>query len=151
MQILQAAVNDAENILEVQKQAFKTEAELYGTLNIAPLTQTIEELRGQFKNYAILKAVVDGNIVGTVRAFQKDSTCFVERLAVLPEFRNKGIGTGLMREIENYFKPGRFELFTGAKSVNNINLYKNLGYTVFKSGQGCGADVEMVYMEKTVK
>lgn len=146
--ILQAIVKDADEILDLQKLAYLIEAERYNNFDIPPLKQTHEELINQFKDYIILKAVLNGKIVGTVRAHEKNGTCFIGRLAVQPDLQNQGIGAALMKEIEKYFAPKRYELFVGINSDNNIHLYKKLGYNIFKrDAYECG-DVDIYYMEK---
>jgi len=148
MQIEPADISDAEEILAIQKLAFRIEAALYNDYDIPPLKQTPEELKGQFKDHKFLKAVERDRIVGSVRAYEEDGTCYIGRLAVLPELHNKGIGSALMREIESCFSPMRFELFVGTKSNNNIHFYKERGYVIFKTvGYGHG-DIEIHFMEK---
>jgi N-acetylglutamate synthase-like GNAT family acetyltransferase len=148
MQTLKATINDAEEILKLQKEAYQSEAALYKIDNFEPLQQTVEEIKDQFKTYVFLKAVDNGRIVGTVRAYEKEGTCHIGKLAVLPKMQNIGIGKELMRNIESRFKGSRFELFTGTKSLKNIDLYKKLGYSAFKNElDGCGG-IEIVYMEK---
>ncbi len=148
MDITQAILSDADDILLLQKLAFRMEAERYNDYDIPPLRQTIGELKAQFSTHVILKATLDGEIVGTVRAYEKDGTCYIGRLAVMPELQNRGIGTALMIEIEKRFSPTRFELFVGAKSENNIHLYAKLGYTTFNKGGECCGSVETLFMEK---
>jgi ribosomal protein S18 acetylase RimI-like enzyme len=148
MEITQAVLSDAKDILLLQKLAFQQEAERYADYDIPPLRQTIDDLEAQFSTHVILKAVKEGKIVGTVRAYEKDGTCYIGRLAVHPDLQNRGIGTTLMREIERRFAPKRYELFVGAKSDNNIHLYAKLGYAVFRSGGDCCGGVETLYMEK---
>lgn len=149
--ILRAEVEDASEILALQKLAYRAEAELYNNYNISPLTQTLQEIRAQFDDHIFLKAVSGGRITGTVRACEVKGTCHVGRLAVHPEMQNGGIGTALMLEIEKYFQAGRFELFAGSKSENNIHLYEKLGYHIFeKSKYECG-NIEIYYMEKIVR
>ena len=149
MKFLQASVKDANEILNLQKSAFQIEAELYKNYDILPLKETIEEITQSFKNCIFVKAVDKEKIIGAVRAFEKDGTCYIGRLAVSKEMQNRGIGTLLMNEIEKYFKTKRFELFTGAKSEKNIRLYKKLGYSPFgEKKSGCGALVEVIFMEK---
>lgn len=151
MKITQASIEDAEEILALQKLAFQIEGELYNNYDIAPLKQTLDEMRADFKTHTVLKVVFDGKIVGTVRAYEKDGTCFVGRLAVHPEKQNQGIGAALMKEIERHFTSKRFELFVGSKSVKNQHLYQKLGYSVFKKKPyGCGSNIEVFFMEKIV-
>lgn len=148
MEILQASIENAEEILDLQKLAYRSEAELYNNYDISPLKETIEAVKSSFKTHVFLKAISEGKIIGTVRAFEKDGACFVGRLAVHPVMQDKGIGTALMKEIERYFKPKRFELFVGTQSGKNIHLYQKLGYSIFKKEKyGCG-NIEVFYMEK---
>jgi len=106
-------------------------------------------MQAEFKTHMFLKAVCEGKIVGTVRAHEKGWTCYVGRLAVSPEKQNQGIGAALMKAIEGYFKPKRFELFVGSKSEKNKRRYQKLGYSIFKKEPyGCGSAIEIFFMEK---
>ena len=132
----------------MQKLAYQSEAERYGNYDIPPLKQTIAEIREQFKTHIFLKAMSDGRIVGTVRAHEENGTCHIGRLAVDPDKQNRGIGTALMKAIEECYKPERFELFVGSKSENNIYLYQKLGYSTYKAERYECGDIEIFYMEK---
>jgi ribosomal protein S18 acetylase RimI-like enzyme len=70
-----------------------------------------------------------------VRAYNKNDTCYISRLIVLPEYQNKGIGKALTNEIENHFRDivSRSELFTGSRDQRNQYLYNQLGYKSFKT------------------
>ena len=147
-QITKAIIDDAEEILKLQKLAYQIEAKRYNNFDIPALKQTLEELNNQFKNHIILKAVSNGKIIGTVRAYEKDGTCFIGRLAVLPDMQNQGIGAALMKKTETYYSPKRYEIFVGTESENNIHLYKKLGYNIYKTeAYECG-DINIYYMEK---
>lgn len=146
--IMPAVSGDIEELLIVQKLAYQSEAERYDNHDIPPLKETFSELIDQFSTHIFLKAVSQGKIIGAVRAFENNGTCHIGRLAVHPDMQNKGIGTALMKEIEKYYRPERFELFAGSKSSKNIRLYQKLGYNIFKTAKyGCGK-IEIFYMEK---
>jgi GNAT superfamily N-acetyltransferase len=146
--ITQASLSDADELLALQKSAYQIEGQRYNNFDIAPLTQTLEELKTQFADHIILKAVADGRIIGTVRACEKDQTCLIGRLAVHPDKQNLGIGTALMNEIEKRYASQRYELFAGSKSVNTIHLYQKLGYSIYKKDRYESGDIEIFYMEK---
>ena len=148
IEITRASVSDAEDILALQKLAYRSEAEIYGDYHIPPLTQTLAEMREDFKNQVVLKAVAERRIVGSVRAFEKDGTAFIGRLIVHPDFQNRGLGTAVMWKVEaEHKKAKRFELFTGNKSEKNIRLYHRLGYSIFRE-QKVNDALTIVYMEK---
>lgn len=104
MIIQKATVSDAEEILSLQKISYKSEADLYDNYGIPPMTQTMKDIQNEFEHKTFLKAVVDENIIGSVRAFVQGNTCYIGRLAVHPDFQNQGIGSQLVNEIENTFK-----------------------------------------------
>lgn len=131
--IEKATVSDAEEILALQKLAYRSEAEIYHDFNIPPMIQTLEEIKKDFENRMVLKGVLTGRIIGPVRAYSQEGTCYIGRLIVHPDFQNQGVGTMLMTEIEGTFKASlRFELFTGNQSEKNLHLYQKLGYRKFK-------------------
>ena len=148
--IKKASIYDLEKILQLQKQAYLSEAELYNDYNIKPLIQTLDDIQQDFSKQVFLKAVVDDNttIVGSVRAYQQKDTVFIGRLAVDPKYQNKGIGAKLMILIEGLFESAkRFELFTGHKSIKNIYLYQKLRYIEFKR-MSINDLLTMIYFEK---
>ncbi len=147
MRIQKANVNDAEEILCLQKLAYKSEAKLHGDFQIPPLVETLEELRDKFQTHVFLKATFEGKIIGSVRVFQKDNTGYIGRLMVHPDFQNRGIATKLLLEIEKSFSCVRFELFTGSKSIKAIFLYEKLGYVPFKE-ETPSDYVTLVFLEK---
>ena len=88
MEISPAAIEDAEEILALQRLAYQSEASIYDDFTIPPLTETLEGLKARFGDRRFLKAVENGRIVGSVRAFQDKARCHVERLIVHPEYRH---------------------------------------------------------------
>jgi len=148
MIIAHAEIDDAKEILDLQKLAYQSEAEIYKDYTIPPLTQTLEEIRTDSEKQVFLKTFIDGKIIGSVRAFMKEESCFIGRLIVHPDFQNRGVGAKLMNEIENYFsKAKRFELFTGHRSEKNIFLYQKLGYQTFGT-QNITKNLNLLFMEK---
>lgn len=151
MEIERAMISDAEEILSLQKLAYRSEAEIYNDFNIPPLVQTLENIEKDFENQYFLKAVMDGKIIGSVRAYTKEGTCYIGRLIVHPDFQNRGIGTDLMNEIERIFNTcRRFELFTGDKSERNLYFYQKLGYKIFKKAKITDQTM-VVYLEKKIE
>jgi ribosomal protein S18 acetylase RimI-like enzyme len=148
MDISHAAIEDAAAVFDLQRRAYQTEAAIYEDYAIPPLVETLDALRDQFRFKCFLKATENDRIVGSVRAFQKEETCHVERLIVEPDYRNQGIGTALLRGIEAaHPAAARFELFTGHKSFNNLRLYERLGYRPFRQ-EVVNDRLTMVFLEK---
>lgn len=151
MIIEQALERDLLDILELQKLAYQSEAEIYNDYSIPPLTQTLDEIKEDFTFQVFLKAVIKNKIIGSVRAYKEEDTLYIGRLIVHPDFQNQGIGTKLLKEIEAKFNDvKRFELFTGYKSKKNLYLYRKFGYSIFKS-EKISENLTLDYLEKNKK
>lgn len=149
MRIEKADIQDAEDILALQKLAYSSEAELYNDFTIPPLIQTLAELQSELQTWVCLKAIVDAQIRGSVRAVNKAGTCYIGKLMVHPEFQGRGIGSKLLSQIEICCAVSKhFELFTGDKSERNIYLYQKAGYKVFKT-ETVSAGLQLVYLAKS--
>jgi ribosomal protein S18 acetylase RimI-like enzyme len=149
MKISKANKQAADKILKLQKLAYQSEAEIYDDFSIPPLIQTLEQIKKDFSDKYFLKAKIDGEIIGPVRAYQNNSSCHIGRLIVHPDFQCQGIGTKLMKKIEKKFGyVNRFELFTGHKSERNIRFYEKLGYHKFKE-KPVTDNLTFIFMEKS--
>ena len=148
MIIEMATVDEAEEILSLQRLAYQSEAEIYDDFTIPPLKQTLKEIKKDFETQVFLKATLNGRIIGSVRAFLREGTCYIGRLIVHPDFQNQGIGKRLMANIEEMFKGAhRFEIFTGHRSERNLYLYEKLGYQRFKTIM-VNENLTIVFLEK---
>jgi ribosomal protein S18 acetylase RimI-like enzyme len=146
--IEKATVSDAEELLALQKLACRSEAEIYDEDSLPPLVQTLEGMEEDLKHQHFLKAAMDGRIIGSVRAYAKEGTCYIGRLIVHPDFQGRGIGTRLMNDIERIFYGcKRFELFTGDRSERNLYLYQKRGYRIFKTAKVTD-QTNIVYLER---
>lgn len=146
--IEKAQDNDLQEILALQYIAYQSEARLFNSMDIPPLKQTIDEVRNEFDNGIFLKAVDEsGNIIGSVRAYEKDNTVYIGKLMVQPNMQKKGLGTKLLLEMEKQYPNKRYELFTSTKSISNIRLYEKLGYKIFRK-EAVSKELVFVYLEK---
>lgn len=149
LQILQAQREDLQKILDLQKESYKSEAELHNEYNIPPLTQTIESVNEEYDNgWLFLKVILNNEIIATGRGITKGDTTYIAKLVVKKDFQNQKIGQMMLTEIENRLsKCGRYELFTGNKSDRNIYLYNKFGYSEFKR-QFINERLTLIYLEK---
>ena len=146
--IEKASITDAEEILKLQKLAYLSEAKIYNDYSIPPLTQTLAEIRADFENNVVLKAMSDGVIIGSVRGQLVEDGCYIGRLMVHPDFQKRGIGSRLLQYIEDEFpQVTRFTLGTGHRSESNLRLYQKLGFKPCAS-ERLSDNVNIIHLEK---
>ena len=147
-EIAAADINEAKEILKLQRLCYQSEAAIYDDYSIPPLVQTLESMLADFDTQRILAAKIGSEIVGSVRACASEAGCRIGRLIVHPRLRRQGLGSELMRRIEEDFPDvRRYELFTGHRSEGNLRLYDRIGYREFKR-ERVSPVLVLVYLEK---
>ena len=78
-----------------------------------------------------------GNIIGTVALMPTKNKLVFEltKMAVKPEYRNKGIGKKLLKKCIDYSKSNGYSsiiLYSNKKLNNAIHLYRNFGFKEIK-------------------
>lgn len=142
-----AQANDLAEILALQKAAYRSEAELLNDFTIAPLRQTLADLENNFNKGIILKAVRNGRIIGSVRAYVDGNTLHIGKLIVDPGWQNQGVGTQLLSAMEKHFPAMRYELFTSTQSIRNLSLYSKNGYREFRR-ETVSEKLTLIFLEK---
>lgn len=134
---------DAGEVLTIQRAAFLSEAQIYRSVDMPPLTQTLEELQAELRDNLGCVALDGSRIVGAVRAQRDGDLLLIGRIAIAPDQQGAGIGSQLLAAVE---KRGRdagateAELFTGSLSEANLRLYEREGYTETERVPGDGSD-----------
>ena len=124
-------VDDAGEVLTLQRAAFVQEALIYDAVDMPPLTQTLDEVRGELEDNLGCVALDGERMVGCVRARVDGDLLLIGRIAIAPDQQGSGLGTALLSAVE---ERGRevgaitAELFTGSLSEANLRLYEREGY-----------------------
>ena len=120
LKISKADIEDLQEILNLQYLAYQSEAALFGSRDIPPLKQTLDEVIEEYHKGIILKLVdTDNLIIGSIRAWEMKGTIYIGKLMIHPNYRQRGYGTKLLSEIEKYYPQKRYELFTSTRSIDN--------------------------------
>ena len=120
MDIIPASIRDLNALRKLERICFEKDAWSLFDL-IAVLT---------FPDVVRLKAVEDDYMVGFVAGDPRPSQGFawIATIAVLPEYRRKGIGRALLHACEAQLKTPRLKLSVRATNHSAINLYEQEGY-----------------------
>ncbi|MDQ0644276.1 GNAT family N-acetyltransferase [Microbacterium murale] len=121
---------DAGEVLTIQRAAFVSEAQIYGTADMPPLTQTLDEVRAELAQANGWVARVDGRLVGAIHVRETDDMLLIGRIAIAPDMQGTGIGRALLQAAEEDSKAPKAELFTGSLSEANVRLYESCGYRI---------------------
>ena len=120
MDIISASIRDLNTLRKLERICFEKDAWSLFDL-IAVLS---------FPDVVRLKAVEDDLMVGFVAGDPRPSQGFawIATIAVLPEYRRKGIGRALLHACEAQLKTPRLKLSVRATNHSAINLYEQEGY-----------------------
>lgn len=121
---------DAGEVLTIQRAAFVSEALIYGTADMPPLTQTLEEVRAELADAIGWVARTDERLVGTIRVRETVDLLLIGRIAIAPDMQGSGIGRALLEAAEDDSEAPQAELFTGSLSEANVRLYESCGYRI---------------------
>ncbi|MDA3901273.1 MAG: GNAT family N-acetyltransferase [Spirochaetes bacterium] len=144
---LSAQIEDLPAVLGLQKRAFEENARRHNDFNIQPLTQTLEDLKKEFRDHTILIAKSNDRVIASVRGKISKRTVYIQKLIVDPDYQNRGVGKQMFVALERSFPDAdRFELYTAVADEKNIHIYSNFGYIPFRTEVISG--IEFVFMEK---
>lgn len=142
--------DDAGEVLTVQRAAFVSEAAIYGSVDMPPLTQTLAELEAELRSESGLVARIDGRLVGAIRFVERDDMLLIGRIAIAPDMQGEGIGRMLLEAAEKSSSADVAELFTGSLSEANLRLYEACGYEEHERIPD-GDGTEQVFLRKRLR
>jgi ribosomal protein S18 acetylase RimI-like enzyme len=122
------AAADIGGVLDVQRAAFTIEAQLYDDPRLPPLREEADAVLADLGTGFGYVAVMDGELVGSIRVHLEGRSLHIARLAVAPAAQGRGIGTALLALAETAADADEALLFTGHLSVGNLRLYERAGY-----------------------
>jgi ribosomal protein S18 acetylase RimI-like enzyme len=149
---LRLGPDHAGEVLTVQRAAFVSEARLYGTAEIPPLVETLEEVRRELGTTITIGAVRAQRLVGSARLTLEGPIGWISRVAVAPDLQGQGIGGGLLDAVEAAAPAGvvRFQLAAGGASEANLAMYERRGYhEVSRRRDAAGVELAVMAKDRT--
>jgi len=129
--ILPATPADAQLIHEIQMRAFAQEGRICKTSDIPPLTEDLASIDRHIRTQTVLTAREGARIIASARGILEGRACSIQRVGVEPTHHGLGIGTALLRAIEQAHPHAeRFDLTTNVAVPGNVEFYERLGYSV---------------------
>jgi len=117
----------AVELLELQRRAYRVEADLIGSDEIPPLRETLAELQSCGETF--LGARADGVLIAAISWRCDGETIDLHRLVVHPAHFRTGLGSALVREALATEPRARHAVVqTGAANDPAIALYRREGF-----------------------
>ena len=121
---------DVPELFTLTRACWVQEAQANDTLDIPALVESIDVVRASLDTHRTWVARAGHRLVGSVRTRERGDDLFISRLMVAPDLQGRGLGPRLLRLAEDTAPPGTrtFSLVTGARSVDNLRMYRKAGY-----------------------
>ncbi len=125
-----ATLEEAPLVRRIMRAAF---AEYRGVLPVesGAHAETDEDVLAAMRAGGAVLALVDGEPVGSARFTLEERLLYVGRVAVLPDFRRRGLASAMMRFLEDITRHhGRAAIRIAVRESlpGNVGLYESLGY-----------------------
>ncbi len=132
LRLSRAENDDLGELLVLQRCCWVDEALANDTLDLAPLRETLEDLRESLSTWQTWCLRRHGRLVASIRARPEGPAWVIGRLMVAPDQASNGLGSWLLSNAEERAPATstHFALFTGHRSTRNIALYQRSGYTL---------------------
>lgn len=128
-----ASTEDAEELLELQKEVFMPLYEKYNDHETSPVTQTMERFLTRFERGDYYKITYEGQLAGSVNVSRKAPGLMrLHIINIRDAYQNKGIAQEVMTRLElMYPEAEAWELGTILSEERNCYLYEKMGYEHF--------------------
>ena len=131
--IRRAVESDAARIFTILQQAFQEYGNTIGQTRLEALQESIDDIRREITEKTVLIAVMDKEVVGTVRLDLHDDKAYLSRFAVCGNSRRIGIGEALMNAADKYLTSKgvrEVTLHTASRHTALMRFYYGLGFFV---------------------
>jgi len=133
VEISAATAADVPELAVLMRACWVQEAIANDTLDIPALHESLDDVRASLDTTQTWVARSAGRLVGAVRTSRPSPTgedWFIGRLCVALDLQGRGLGRRLLEHAESTAPDGirTFTLNTGARSTDNLRMYRKAGY-----------------------
>ena len=153
IELVRAALSDAQKIWQMQVKAFARLLEIYQDVDTNPGSEPIDKvtmrLKQPFTYYYLIR--VESEDVGAIRVIDKKEEGKNKRISplfILPEYQGKGYAQQAMLEAERIHGGGHWELDTILQEKGNCALYEKMGYRQTGRTKQLNERMTLVFYEK---
>jgi len=132
-EIVPATAGDVGELLTLQRACWVQEALANDDLaHIPPLHESLQDVQAWLGEWSTWVVRSHGRLVGAVRGRLEGEAWDIGRIMVAPDLQGRGLGRALLTHIQAVAPPEAtsYVLFTGARSADNIRMYRRAGFRV---------------------
>jgi tRNA (guanine37-N1)-methyltransferase len=132
-EIVPATPGDVGELFTLQRACWVQEALANDDLaHIPALHESLADVQAWMTAWSTWVVRSEGRLVGAVRGRLEGAAWDIGRIMVAPDLQGRGLGRALLAHIEAVAVPeaSSYVLFTGARSADNIRMYRRAGYRV---------------------
>lgn len=97
--------------LEIQRRAYSPYLQVFGAHQVLDIHETIEELRNSLRTVSAFVAVEGTAVRGSIRVLVRNGVAIVPSFSVDPDYGRRGIGTALLRVVEDCVRGRAHKLY----------------------------------------
>ncbi len=140
LQLRVAVPADAGEILTLSRACWLQEGREHDSFAIPALSEDLDDVREGLSHWRTWVVRAEGRLVGSVRARREGAHWDIGRLMVAPDLQGRGLGRALL-EFAEAAAPDDvtgYVLMTGARSRDNLRMYRRAGYRIAERSDYCG-------------
>ncbi|MHC1721519.1 MAG: GNAT family N-acetyltransferase [Clostridiaceae bacterium] len=133
--VRKAVPEDAEEILEITREVFKTYQEQAGISgSLAALNETVEDIVKDIETKHVFTALYKDKVIGSVRIeVLDDGTAYLSRFGVDSEYQSKGVGKVLIHAVDKLMEDLKIKnlcLHTASRMFSLVRFYYGQGFYI---------------------
>ena len=128
-ELVKSSIEDIDRLIEYKKKTIFEYAKDLSNDEIDKINNYVtSEVPKLINDYCNI--VVDNKVIGCLLLTNKDDGILLDEIYLEEEYRNKGIGTNIIKEVIN--NNNIIYLWVYKENIQAISLYKKLGFVVIE-------------------
>lgn len=125
--LVKSSIDDIERLIKYKKNTIYEYAENLSSEEIKKINDYISNnVPKQINNY--YNIVIENKVIGAILLTNKDDGILLDEIYIEENYRNKGIGTDIIKSILN----NTVYLWAYKRNTKAIKLYKKLGFKIIE-------------------
>ncbi|ENQ3080642.1 GNAT family N-acetyltransferase [Bacillus cereus] len=132
IKLAKTKLEEAEELLCIQKKAFQSDLEKYQDYDSSPATEKVERLMRKIELFHHFTIWINNEIVGGIDVRDLNNQHYrINRIFLKTSLQNKGLGSRIMNLIHQEFPEAeKWSLDTPKDNIRNHHFYEKCGYRV---------------------